>query len=225
MRLFVLGNREGRRLVPLQIVAAVAGVQIWSRSKLAVVPVGMAIGTMLELHFEQRVLPFRDMTLRALQPGVASLQRIRAQGVLLDREKGGLPSLHRMARRTLTGVGTFSKLAIVRIGFVTIHAFRENQRLLEVSIGMALRAIDRGVFAFERIFGLRVVEPLVDRLQRDLLPAARAMAGLATLREAAVVRVLVTIGALVEGDTDVLRLPIRPVDMALGTLHLGVQSG
>ena len=39
------------------------------------------------------------------------------------------------------------------------------------------------------------------------------------------VRVLVTVGALVERNAHVLRLAVRPVGVALGTLHLGVQAG
>ena len=165
------------------------------------------------------------MALRALQARVPALQRIRARGMLLHRECRRLPSLHGVAGSALAAVGTLGKLAVVRIGLVAIHALLERQRLLEIAIGVALRAIDAGVLAFERKLRLRVVEALVHRLQRNLLPSARAVARLAALREAAVVRIFVAIGALVERNAHVLRLAVRAVGVALGALHLGMQAG
>ncbi len=173
--------------------------------------IGVAVGAALELDLEQRVLPFRDMALRALEPRVPALQRVRARSVLFHRERRGLPSLHGVAGRALAAVRTLGELPVVRIGLVAIHALRESHRLLEISTRMALRAIDADVLAFQRELGLRVIEALAHRLQRNLLPSARAVAGLATLREAAVVRILVAIGTLVERDAGVLRLAIGPL--------------
>ncbi|PYX67268.1 MAG: hypothetical protein DMG78_28015 [Acidobacteria bacterium] len=51
------------------------------------------------------------------------------------------------------------------------------------------------------------------------------MAGVATLREAAVVRILVAIGALAEWNANVLRLAIGTVGVTLAALHLRMQSG
>jgi|SRR5579859_817753 len=51
------------------------------------------------------------------------------------------------------------------------------------------------------------------------------MARLASLGKAAVVRILVAIGALVERNTHVLRLAVGTVRVALGALHLGMQAG
>ena len=51
------------------------------------------------------------------------------------------------------------------------------------------------------------------------------MARLAALGKAAVVRILMAIGALVERNTHVLRLPVGSVGVALGALHLGMQAG
>jgi len=51
------------------------------------------------------------------------------------------------------------------------------------------------------------------------------VAGLAALREAAVMRILVAVRALVERDANVLRLTIRTVNVALGALHLRMKSG
>lgn len=50
------------------------------------------------------------------------------------------------------------------------------------------------------------------------------MARLAALRKAAVMWIFVAIGALVEGNTNVLRLAVRSVGVALRALHLRVQS-
>lgn len=90
---------------------------------------------------------------------------------------------------------------------------------------MARGTIDRLMFPFQREFGLGVVEALIHRLQRNFLPAARAVARLAGLREAAVVRVLMAVGTLVEWDANIPWLAIRSIRVALGALHLRVQTG
>src|SRR5579864_5305075 len=51
------------------------------------------------------------------------------------------------------------------------------------------------------------------------------MARLASLRKAAVVRILVAIGALVERNAHILWLTVRAGRVALGALHLGMQAG
>ena len=81
------------------------------------------------------------------------------------------------------------------------------------------------MLAFERKFCFGVVEALVHGLQRNLLPALGAVAGLAALREAAVMRILVAVRALVEWNADVLRLAVRSVGVALRALHLRMQPG
>lgn len=113
----------------------------------------------------------------------------------------------------------------MRIWLVAVHTFCERERLLEIAIGVALSALDPGVLALQREFCLRVVEALVDRLQRNLLPPGGAMAGLAGLREAAVVRIVMAIRALIECDPGVLRLSIGSVGVALRTLHLSMETG
>lgn len=52
MRLLVFGQRERRRLVSLQIVTAVACIEVRRRGKLSGMPVPVTVGTTLELHFE-----------------------------------------------------------------------------------------------------------------------------------------------------------------------------
>jgi hypothetical protein len=113
----------------------------------------------------------------------------------------------------------------VRIGLVAVHTLLECQRLLEISVSVALSTIDSGVLALQRELGLGVVEALVHTLQRNFLPCIRVVARLAALRKAPVVRVLVAIGALVERNTRVLRLAVSSIHVALGALHLSVQSG
>ena len=100
-----------------------------------------------------------------------------------------------MAGGALYAARTLGKLAVVRIGLVTIHALLEYQWLLKVSVGVALGAIHGLVLAFERKLGFGVVEALVDGRERNLLPSARRVTRLAALREAAVMRVFMAIGA------------------------------
>ncbi len=203
--------------------AAVAGIEIGSRRKLSCMPVGMAIGTVLELDLEQRLSALRNMALRTLQPRVSALQRVGGQGVFLPREQRRFPALYVVARRTLAAVSSLGELAVVRI-FMAIRALGEWNRLLEISAGMALRAIDCNVLPFQREFRLRVIEMRAHRLQRNLLPSAGAVAGGASLREAATVRILVAIRTLIEWNARVLRLSIRSIRMTLRALHLRVHA-
>ena len=145
--------------------------------------------------------------------------------MLLHRESGGFPSLHVVAGSALAAIRPLHELPLVRIGFVTVHAFRKNEGLLEIAISVALGAFHRGMLAFQRELRFRVVEAFIHRLQRNLLPAAGVVARLAALREAAVVRIFVAVRAGIERNAGILRLPIRSVYMALGALHLCVQSG
>ena len=78
--------------------------------------------------------------------------------------------------------------------------FWKAQRLLEIAAGVALRAIHADVLSQQRKLRLRVVKVLVTLPERNLLPTARVVAGLATLREAAAVRILVAIRALIETE-------------------------
>ena len=176
VRLLVLGQAERGRLVSLEIVAAVAGVEVGRRDKLPGMPVGVTVDATLELDLEKRVFPFRDMTLRTFNRRMLPLQRIRTGGVLLHGKGRRLPSLHGVAGSALSAVRTLGKLAVVRIGLVAVHTLLEYQRLLEISVSVALGTIDTGVPAFQRELGLGVVEALVDGLERNLLPPARVVA-------------------------------------------------
>src|ERR1700687_298867 len=115
--------------------------------------IGVTIGAAVELHFEEGVLPFLNVTLRALQAGMPALQGIGAGRVLLHRKFGRLPSLHGVALGALAMLGALYELPVVWIRLVAIRAFRKFQRLLEVTVGMALGAIDGSVLAFQRVLG------------------------------------------------------------------------
>ena len=129
-----------------------------------------------------------------------------------------------MAGGTLASIGTLGELAIMGV-LVAARALLERDRFLEVAVGVALAAVDEGMLAFQGVFRLRVVETLVDVLQRDLLPSGSTMAGRARLRETAVVWVLVAVGAQVEGNARILRLAVGTASMALLAFHLCMQPG
>ena len=222
--LLVLGQAKRGRLVSFKIVTFVAGVEIRSAGKLIGVSIGMAIGAALKLDFIKGVLTLGSMALHAFQPRVAALQRVVGRSVFFHGEKGRLPALHVVAGRAFTAILTLDELPIMSI-LVAIRALLERDLLLEIAVGVALGAIDGGVLALERVLGLGVVESLVDGLQADPLPSAGIVAGVATLREAAVVRILVAIGALAEWNANVFRLAIGTVGVALGALHFRMQSG
>jgi len=219
----MLGQAERRRLIRLQIVAAVAGIKVRSRRKLSLMLVGMTVSAALELDLEQSVLALRNMALRAFQSRVLPLQRIRARRVFLHREDRRLPSLDGMARSALPTVFPLGKLPAVRIRLVTVRTLLEYQRLFKVAVGVALCTSHAPMLAFQRKLRLGVIEALVDRLQRHLLPPSCVMARLAGLRETPMMRILVAVGALAERNPHVLRLSVRSVRMTLGALHLQMQ--
>ena len=154
-----------------------------------------------------------------------TLEWIIRGGVLFHRKLRWLPAFDSVTGRAFNALRTFGELPLVRVRFMAVHALCKYQRLLEVAVGMALGAIHAGVLAFQRELRFGVIEALVHRLQRDLLPAAGVVTGLATLRETSVVRILVTVRTLIKGDAHVLRFAIRTVRVALGALHLRVQAG
>ena len=154
VRLFVLSQTKRGRLVSLERMAAVAGVEVGRRHKLPRMIVGMAVGAAFEFDLEHCVIPSRDVTFRTFHHRMFALQRICARRVLLHGESRRLPSLHRMAGSALSALLMLGELATVRIGFVAIHALLKWQRLSEVSVGVALGAIDADMFPFQRELGL-----------------------------------------------------------------------
>ena len=204
--------------------ALVASIEIGGRGKLIGMSIGMAIGAALKLDFVKGVLALRNVALHALQARVTALQRVVGRSVFFHGEKGRLPSLYVVAGRTFAAILTLDELPVMSI-LVAIRALLEWDLLLEIAVGVALGAIDSEVLALEGVLGLGVVESLVHGLQVDPLPSAGIVAGVATLRETAVVRILVTIGALAEWNANVFRLAIGTVGVTLGALHLRMQSG
>jgi len=134
------------------------------------------------------------MALRALKSRVAALKRILSRGMFLHSEKRRLPPLYVVTRRTLAAISALRELSLMGI-LVAVGAFLEGKRLFEISIRVALFTFNRLVLAFQRILCLRVVKLFVDALQRDLFPSAGAVARGAGLRETAVVRIFMAIGA------------------------------
>lgn len=154
-----------------------------------------------------------------------SQQGIRAGSMLFHSEGRWLPPAHVVAGSTFVLVGPFRKLSIMRIGFVTIDAFRKNQRFLKVPIRVALRAVHSRMFSIERELCFRMVEALIHRAERNLLPTRGAVAGRAALRKTSTMWVFVAVRAQVERDTRIARLVVRARRMALGARYRGVQSG
>ena len=84
--LLVLGQAKGRRLVSLQIVALVAGIEIGRSGKLVGVTVGMAIGATTKLDLIQGVFALGDVALHAFQPRVSALKGVFGRSVILHSE-------------------------------------------------------------------------------------------------------------------------------------------
>ncbi len=128
-----------------------------------------------------------------------------------------------MARRALARVGTLQELSIVRV-LVAVRALGELQRLFEIAVDVAGRALHRLVFSFQGVLRLGVIEILAQSLG-DALPSQGGMTSRARLLEAAVVRVLVTVVALAEGDALVPRLAVGSGSVALLALDLLMLPG
>lgn len=124
-RLFVLRQGKGRWPIAFEGVTAVASVEVRRSGKLSGVTIAVAIGAAVELDSVQRVLPFRDVALRALEPRVAALQRIRSGGMFLYGELRRLPSINCVARGALSTIGTLHELPVVRV-LMAIHAFGKD---------------------------------------------------------------------------------------------------
>ena len=73
---FVTSQRERRGLVGFQIVAALASIEIRRSRELPSMLIAVAVGAVLEFDLEQCVFAPGNVALRALQPGMPTLQRI-----------------------------------------------------------------------------------------------------------------------------------------------------
>lgn len=188
----VLHQGEGGRLIAFQVVALVASIEVRSGDKLASVPVPVTIGALGKFHLIQGVFPFGDVALGTFQPRMTALQWILRGSVFLHCEQGRLPALHFVTGGTLTAIRTFGELSIVSV-FVAVGTFGERDLFLEISVGVALGALDLRVLSLKWILRFRVVEALAYVLQRSLLPTGRGVARRTGLREAAMMRVRMTI--------------------------------
>lgn len=136
-------------------------------------------------------------------------------------EDGGLESVDRMTRGTLSSLSPFCKLAIMCI-LVAIRALGEGDRLLEIADTMALFALYRLVLSEQRIFGLRVIEALVYAFDGNPLPSGCVVTRLARLRKAAVVRIIMAVRAFTKGNAGISWLVVGPRSMALCASDLPV---
>lgn len=125
--------------------AAFAGIEIWRCCELAGVLVLVAVGAVLKLHFEHRVGAARDVALFASDLGVRALQWICRRRVIGQGERRGLPTVDRVTSGAFAPVWTLRELPLVRIVLVTVGAFLERDRLLEISATVALDAADHSV--------------------------------------------------------------------------------
>lgn len=178
--LLMLRNRVGGRLEAGNAVAILAAIFVRSLRELAPVRIGVAIETICERDFISRGCSGRDVALRARHRHVPPFQRIVGRGVFLDAELRGLPAVHGVAFRALAFLLPGCELPTVRVRRVTVRAFRECDRLFEISPGMAFQAIHFDVLAEQGIFCFGVVELLAGR---NSLPAIGCVACLAGLRE------------------------------------------
>lgn len=225
LRFFVARKGKSGGLVAFQTVAAVTSVEVRRCGKLSGVTVAVAIRATIELHLEQRVLALGNMALGALHVRVPPFQGISTRSVFGHGEGRRLPPAHLVARGALPVIRPLRELPIMRIRFVAIHARGKGQRLFEIAVGVAPCAVHAEMLSFQPILRLRVVETLIHRAERNLLPAHGGVAGLATLRKTSMMRILMAVRTLVEGNARIARLVVGPRSMALGALNLRVQSG
>lgn len=225
MCLFVLRQRECRRFVAFEGVALVAGIEVGGSGKLSGMLVAVAICTALEFDFKESVFSLRDVAVRAFHFCVAALQRVGAGRVLFHGKGRRLPSLDGVAVCAFSAAGTLGKLTTVRIGLVAVHALIKGQGLLEISTAVALQAVHGLVLTHQRIFRLGVIKLLIHTGDRNFLPTAGGVAGLATLREASSMRIAVAIGTQTERNPGIARLIVGARSMALFALHFRMQPG
>jgi len=93
------------------------------------------------------------VALRALQSGVAALEGVLRRGMFFYREERWLPPLYIVAGGTFACISALEELAVVGV-LVAVRALGEGDGLLEITVRVALAAVDLSVLAFERIFRL-----------------------------------------------------------------------
>ena len=128
-----------------------------------------------------------------------------------------------MALRAFSFLRARFELAFVRIRLVTVRTVGERQRLFEITVQVAFRAADLGMFSEQRVLGLRMVEC---KARQQLFPARRGVAIFAALRlERAFVRIDVAVEAGLEFHILITCRTARHIRLvAFLALHLDVQT-
>ena len=142
----------------------------------------------------------RLVTLIAGHRGMSARQRELRLLMHGNREERSLKTLHVVAVFAPVAMGRTGKLPIMRV-LVAVRATRELHLVNGVLAGgdMALRALHAGMLALERIPGsLMFLHAKRRRLPTLDAVASRAFALQGTVRELAVVRILVAVGAIRE---------------------------
>lgn len=144
----------------------------------------------------------RCVTLNAGHRGMSACQREFRLLVQGNREKRALKALHVVAVLAAIIVWRTGKLPVVHV-LVAVGATGELHLVNGVLPGgnVAFRAFNGGMFSFKRIArSLVLLDPKQRRLPAFDLVALRALAFRGAIRELAVMRVLVAIGAIREGQ-------------------------
>jgi len=164
------------------------------------------------------------VALLAFHSDVLALERIVGRVVFLDAEERRLPAIDVVTLRAFTFFGPGIKLALVRIGFVTVVAICERQRLLEVPVEMAFRTANSGVFPKKGIFGFGVIKR--ETLQ-NLFPCCSGVTVFAAFwLERALVRIDVAVDTFGKLHVLVAHRAARDIGLvALFTSHLNVPAG
>jgi len=129
--LLMLCEGESGRLVPLQIVALIAGIEIRRCNKLTGMAILMTIGAIIKLYPVQRVLAFWNMALRALHTNMTALERVLRRSVLLHGKQRGLPALDLVTSGAFAGIRTLGELTVMSV-LVAIGTLFELDLLLEI---------------------------------------------------------------------------------------------
>lgn len=113
--------------------ARLAAVLKWSARELAFVNILVAILALRLRDLENRCFALRYVALVAGNRYMAAFQRILCTRVILHREGRWLEAIYGVASRALSATRPFEKLSAV-IVLMTVHAFCERYRRLEISV-------------------------------------------------------------------------------------------
>ena len=199
-RLFMAGERERRWGEALDGVAAFAAVAVWSPCELCLMDVRVAVRTEFVLDFVASVRPGRQMAFGARDISMFPFEGISRGGVLGNAEFCGFESFHSVARLTGASILAGAKLPTMGIRLMAIRALLICHWYVECLSVMTVTALDIGVFAGQREFGLGVIEPLNKYGRGDLLPRDGRVAGFAIWLESSSMWIDVARRALLKGQ-------------------------